>query len=593
MTSATVKQPGLPGRVKHSPRGAVTAPPQVLDQADQPVEGVMLRMTRGLIWLYLILWIFEGSLRKWYLVSLSDVLLIIRDPVVILIYLTAASCKGLKLNFFIGAIVVLGTLSFVAGTLVSGNILVAGYGFRANFLHLPLVFVMGAVLRAEDIRKIGRFLMILALPMALIMAKQYRSGYDDWWNLGASGGRMIESVGGKIRASGTFSFISGPVAFFGFATAFFLGFISLKGWTRWWFTIPALAGTILAAAVAGSRSLLLSLILVGAAFGFGAVFFPQALRKFAKWIVVGGVVFFAVSLFDVYQEGLATTSERLASASNTEGGVFGSLWRLISPMIITFDTLANLQPLGLGLGLGTNAGAALMGSGGQFFENEWPRVMLESGPFLGSAYLLLRLGMTFWALYYGIKAARQGNLLPMGFFGATALTFLCGQFGQPTSLGAAVLGMGFFLASLKTPPVTDSDAATGVDSLAGGGPTGGELQQPVVASPRFVQKPSIPERPNPTTAGLPPRKKAIRWLPPSARPAIQPIEPKPEEPSEPGPKPGSFSVGSKRRNDEGWLPPSARPAIQPIEPKSGEPSEPWPRPGSFSVGSKRRNDERQ
>lgn len=549
MTSATMNRPGMPGGPGPRPQVAAAAPGPAVDPADLPVEGVMLKMTRGLIWLYLILWIFEGSLRKWYLVSLSDALLIIRDPVVVLIYLTAVSCRALKLNFFVGAVVVLGFISFLAGTLVTGNMLVAGFGFRANFLHLPLVFVIGAVLTPDDIRRIGKFLLILALPMALIMAKQYQSGYDDWWNLGAGGGRMIVSVGGKVRASGTFSFITGPVAYFGLATAFLLGFIALKGWTRWWFTVPALAGTILAAAVAGSRSLLLSLILVGAAFGLGTVFFPQALKKFAKWLVAGVVVFFVVSFFDVYQQGLATTTERFNMATDSEGGIFGSLYRLVQPMLISFEALAAMQPLGVGLGMGTNAGAALLGSRGLFLlaENEWPRVLMESGPFLGFAYLFLRVGLTLWALRLGIKAARQGNLFPMGFWGAIALTFVSGQFGQPTTLGAAVLGMGFFLASLKMPSVVALDAAQ--PAMVNGPAASMDAQSTnapaPVAAPSFVQRPSLSSRQNPTTAGLPPRREAKRWRQPTVEEPPTETPPAVEQAPKPGPKPGSFSIRSK------------------------------------------------
>ena len=42
-----------------------------------------------LIWLYFWLLIFEGALRKWIFPSFSAPLLIVRDPIVILIYLVA------------------------------------------------------------------------------------------------------------------------------------------------------------------------------------------------------------------------------------------------------------------------------------------------------------------------------------------------------------------------------------------------------------------------------------------------------------------------------------------------------------------------
>ena len=41
---------------------------------------------KKLIWVYFLLLLFEGALRKWFLPGLSQGLLIIRDPIVIWIY---------------------------------------------------------------------------------------------------------------------------------------------------------------------------------------------------------------------------------------------------------------------------------------------------------------------------------------------------------------------------------------------------------------------------------------------------------------------------------------------------------------------------
>ena len=41
------------------------------------------------IWLYFLLWIFEGALRRWILPSLATPLLVVRDPIAIFIILRA------------------------------------------------------------------------------------------------------------------------------------------------------------------------------------------------------------------------------------------------------------------------------------------------------------------------------------------------------------------------------------------------------------------------------------------------------------------------------------------------------------------------
>lgn len=58
------------------------------------------------IWIYFILWIFEGALRKWVLPSLASSLLIVRDPVAIYIII-----KTIYLNVkFLNPYVALGTV---------------------------------------------------------------------------------------------------------------------------------------------------------------------------------------------------------------------------------------------------------------------------------------------------------------------------------------------------------------------------------------------------------------------------------------------------------------------------------------------------
>src|ERR1700704_2356784 len=71
-------------------------------------EDRQLRTLRRLIWLYFWLLIFEGALRKWLVPSLSAPLLIVRDPVVLLIYLQALRCRRFPMNssILVGGILV-------------------------------------------------------------------------------------------------------------------------------------------------------------------------------------------------------------------------------------------------------------------------------------------------------------------------------------------------------------------------------------------------------------------------------------------------------------------------------------------------------
>ena len=98
------------------------------------------------IWLYFLLWIFEGALRKWILPSLATPLLIVRDPIAVYIII-----KALNLNVkFLNPYVVLSAIFTLLGLVVTltfghGNLFVGLYGARIMMLHFPLIFIIHQV----------------------------------------------------------------------------------------------------------------------------------------------------------------------------------------------------------------------------------------------------------------------------------------------------------------------------------------------------------------------------------------------------------------------------------------------------------------
>ena len=109
------------------------------------------------IWIYFLLWIFEGGLRKWILPGLATPLLVVRDPIAIYIIL-----RAFYLNVkFANPYIVLGTvftLLSLAITLTFGhaNLFVSLYGARIMLLHFPLIFIIGKIFTKEDVLQMGR-----------------------------------------------------------------------------------------------------------------------------------------------------------------------------------------------------------------------------------------------------------------------------------------------------------------------------------------------------------------------------------------------------------------------------------------------------
>ncbi|MGZ4985536.1 MAG: hypothetical protein ACXV8A_05550, partial [Chthoniobacterales bacterium] len=158
-----------------------------------------LRRIRQLIWLYFWLLLFEGALRKWVVPQFSNPLLIVRDPVVLLIYYYALRAHVFPNNAWFWSLAVIAALSsalsvvvlwvYLPPTLIG---LITAFGFRSNFLHLPLIFVIARVLRPEDIKRFGWWALLIMVPMAAIMVGQFRAAPDAFLNRTAGGeGEMM------------------------------------------------------------------------------------------------------------------------------------------------------------------------------------------------------------------------------------------------------------------------------------------------------------------------------------------------------------------------------------------------------------------
>ena len=417
---------------------------------------------KRLIWVYLVLLIFEGALRKWMFPNQADLLLIVRDPIVLGIYWLAARANAFPVNGFVAAIAAF-TVGSVAASIITGqhNWMVVLYGLRINYLHLPLIWVMAEVLDRRDVQRVGTFILLIALPMTLIMIMQFRSPMNAPINRGVGGTEIGQIFGaaGRIRPPGLFAFITGPQLFLPLATAFFLYQASVRRHLPWWLLLVTGLAVAIALPVSISRTAVLATGLVGVTFVF-TLFFSASrqgsalLRTFCILSVVGGSLYF----LPVFHEGQDVFLSRWQTAAQSSGG---DAWENVSSRIFggflkPFHTMAQTPFFGHGIGVGSNVGARLLSGNVGFLlaEDEWDKVILELGPLLGGAFLLFRIGLT---VYLGLLALRallyEREPLPLLLFSATGVAVLLYQWGPPTILGFAVFGSGLVLAALKTPVI--------------------------------------------------------------------------------------------------------------------------------------------
>jgi hypothetical protein len=467
-------------------------------------EERAIRVIRRLIWVYFWLLILEGALRKWIFPQISNPLLVIRDPVVLAIFLFSFRARVFPTNAWTVVLIVIGVLTTIATFIqlwpyfpLKSLVMVTGYGIHANFFHLPLIFVMAKVLRFEDVKRIGWWTLLLIIPMSLLMIAQFRAAPDAFLNHTAGGeGEMMMSALGKVRTAGPFTFVIGVVAYFALASAFLLwGVLKLGVYENWLMAAAGIA-LVIGIAVSGSRSVVGACGVVFASLLVVFIFRRDALNRVGQALMVAVVLGFIVSRTPVFREGVNVLFTRFNEvAEATEQSVARGL---IARMFSGFGEVAFVMDkapfFGFGLGIGTNAGANILTGHSMFLltEGEWSRVVLESGPLLGLAYIFWRVAFAFRILWECIKSLKLGNLLPFFLLSATFLPMLNGQFGQPTVLGFTVFVMGLTLAALK-----DEKAAT----VAAPPPRGPQMGKRVIRRSVYAERLHGPPAGNGQTNG--------------------------------------------------------------------------------------------
>jgi hypothetical protein len=423
-------------------------------QVQEPRHIVILRR---LIWSYFFLLVFEGALRKWVMPFAANPILIIRDPIVIAAYIVAWRAGLFPRNTLVIVAAYLGLVLFVAGVIATGgNFFVAGYGWRADFLHIPFIFLIGRVLTAADVRRVGYWVLLIAIPMALLMVVQFRSPANSWINAGSDENfKQIASAMGRIRAPGTFSFIVGPVYYFTLVTVFLL-YSQYKSRYPLWLTMTSTAALLMALAISGSRSMVMSVaIVLVTAITICAVVKPVLALRWIGSLAIVGVLALGIADTPIAREGLDVFSTRVSNAGKAEGGAEGFLHRFVTDFTSAGPAFFESPEIGYGLGMGTNVGAVLVSGKAQFLlaEAEWPRLVFESGPVLGLLLIVFRVWLAIWVGVQCIRYAAAKDPLPVLLISATFLGILNGPFGQPTVLGFAVSISGLALAAMRVPRV--------------------------------------------------------------------------------------------------------------------------------------------
>lgn len=417
----------------------------------------METITKRLIWLYFFLLIFEGVLRKWITPGLSAPLLIIRDPVVLGIYLSAFMGNMFVMRGPLLLLVFMSIISVVFAMVAQIEPVVMLYGLRINYLHVPLIFVMADALNRDDVLRFGRTILIFTLPITLLMVAQYFAGERSWLNVGAGGelDSQLRGALGRVRPAGPFSFTTGPALWFPIATAFAIhGWLHRGSYPRW-LLAAATGAIVISIPISISRTLMFSVLIVAVMGGFALMRTPSRILSLLVPLALITI------LGNTIGGGEITESFNQRWVESTSSGIQTSIIdRFFGTYLESLDMVAHTPLWGLGIGMGSNVGAhfAFGEMGFHLAESEWSKIILELGPILGWGFILFRCWLTLKVFFTGLNGFyRHGDSLPWLLAGSAMLPVLSGQWAPPTILGFAVFSAGLTLTSAKY--VEDDEAA--------------------------------------------------------------------------------------------------------------------------------------
>jgi hypothetical protein len=422
------------------------------EKQTDPYRGIR----RG-IWLYFWLLIFEGALRKWFLPGLSTPLLIVRDPIALWIVLTAWNKNILPKNIYLFGMISMGVFAtFTALAVGHGNLPVAVYGARIFLFHFPMIFVIGRVFNREDVVNMGKVILWISIPMAVLIGLQFYSPQSAWVNRGLGddvAGAGFAGALGYFRPPGTFSFTTGNTLFYGLVTSYVVYFLFNPKTINRLVLIGASLAVIASIPFSISRGLTFQVVLT---LGFAFLVIlrkPKNLGRALVGIIVVGLLLKALSGSSLFQTATHVLDTRFNNAETSEGGLQGTFGdRYLGGIISTLST-ASQQPLfGYGIGMGTKVGAQLLSGnrrGWLIAEAEWGRIIGEMGPLMGLSVILLRISLGFKIAVSSYKKLALGDILPWMLLSFGLIMVAQGSWAQPTSLGFSVLIGGLMIASLN------------------------------------------------------------------------------------------------------------------------------------------------
>jgi hypothetical protein len=367
-----------------------------------------------------VLLVFEGALRKWALPGAQAQIYLLKDAILLAVYLgfmldnrrTLPAPAGTSL---IKIVLVAG---FIWGCIEvlnpnSPSILVGVMGLKSYFLYAPIAFILPYAIKSrEQLFVLIRRYLIMAIPVAVLGFVQIMAGPASSLNVYVSNSEdaptMLARFGREdfVRTSGTFSYISGYTAFLGFVAFLAIGYNMAHGWRLKNNIIPIVALSLVIGAMftTGSRGPIWVLLATGP-----VILWLAATSKVLS-VQTAMRLCLLVPVITILALNLSPQAFQAFMERAEQADTFYTLDRAFSWFYQTTGALSAEPLLGMGIGATHPAALSIMGTESPWWlpdelltEDEMARVTVELGP-IG---LLLTYLLRFLIAAFALRSAMR------------------------------------------------------------------------------------------------------------------------------------------------------------------------------------------
>ena len=359
--------------------------------------------------------VFEGVLRKWVLPQASDMMYFLKDLVLIGAYLRYYAFSDSERKVPIKSDWIKMLVFLVAGWCLFqtfnpslGSPIVGFFGLRGYLFYIPLIWMIPNLFQSEeDLYKFLRYHLLLLIPVCLLGAAQFFSPASSPINVYAGGAEATAGFSGtgKVRVTGTFSYLSGYSMYLAVCFAILLPLV-LKKQSRMWQWVSTVEIALLTANsfMTGARGLVLfEILFLGGYLSLMLLKQTSIIQNYLQRFTVPIILSFLAAYIG-FRPAVDAFMMRTTSSDNLSQ-------RILNSFNVT-EYFQYKQIYGYGTGATHQAVGALRGAlnlpSGELipvgFESEMGRIALELGP-IGfilwygfRTVLIVALGLTFWKL---------------------------------------------------------------------------------------------------------------------------------------------------------------------------------------------------